>query len=127
MRCEQLADALADAADGAVVLDAPSRFHVEHCLRCQAEIVHYRKLLRALHAMRTQVLEPAPGLVPEILAHIEAAGERRALREIIEHTGGRRVAYLACLGGGLAAATAAGVGGAIVIASRSKRRYRLAS
>jgi hypothetical protein len=36
---------------------------------------------------------------------------------------GRKVAYL----GGLAAATAAGVGGAIVIASRSKRRLRLAS
>ncbi len=124
MRCDQLADALADAADGSVMLDGASRLHVEHCLRCQAEIVHYRKLLRSLHAMRTQVLEPAPGLVPEILAYIEAAGERRALREIID---GRRVAYLACIGGGLAAATAAGVGGAIVIATRSKRRYHLAS
>jgi hypothetical protein len=120
MQCEQLAEVLADAADGSVLLDAASRRHVEQCLRCQAELVQYRKLLRSLRALRLQVLEPAPGLVPEILAYIEEAGERRALRELID---GRRVAYL----GGLAAATAAGVGGAIVIASRSKRRLRLAS
>jgi hypothetical protein len=119
MRCEQLADVLAEAADGSLLLDGPARHHVDHCLRCQAEIVQYRKLLRSLHAMRVAVLEPAPGLLPEILATIEAAGERRALRQLID---GHRVAYL----GGLAAATAAGVGGAIVIASRSKRRYRLA-
>jgi hypothetical protein len=120
MRCDQLGDVLSDAADGTLLLDAPSREHVAQCLRCQAEIVQYRKLLRSLRAMRVQVLEPAPGLFPAILATIEEAGERRALREIID---GRRVAYL----GGLAAATAAGVGGAIVIASRSRRRLHLAS
>lgn len=120
MRCDQLSDVLSDAADGTTLLDRAARQHVEQCLRCQAELVQYRKLLRSLHALRVQVLEPAPGLVPEILAYIEEAGERRALREMID---GRKVAYL----GGLAAATAAGVGGAIVIASRSKRRFRLAS
>jgi hypothetical protein len=118
VRCDQLSESLADAARGTVVLDAASRRHVEHCLRCQAEIVQYRKLLRALRAMRTQVLVPAPGLLPEILATIEEAGERRALRQLIH---GHRVAYI----GGLAAATAAGVGGAIVIASRSRRRLPL--
>ncbi len=120
MRCDQLSEVLSDAADGTMALDAAGRAHVAQCLRCQAELVQYRKLLRSLRALRMQVLEPAPGLVPEILAYIEAAGERRALRELID---GRRVAYI----GGLAAATAAGVGGAIVIASRSKRRFRLAS
>ena len=66
------------------------------------------------------MIEPAPGLLPDILAAIEEAGERRALRELLD---GRRVAYL---GGLAAAATAAGVGGALVIASRSRRRLRLA-
>jgi hypothetical protein len=120
VRCEQVADVLADAAEGAITLEPAARAHVDQCLRCQAEVVQYRKLLRSLRAMRIQVLEPAPGLVPEILAYIEEAGERRALRELLD---GRKAAYL----GGLAAATAAGVGGAIVIASRSKRRLKLAS
>jgi hypothetical protein len=119
--CEQVSPLLSDVAEGAAGLDAERRAHVDRCLRCQAELVQYRKLLRALHALRVQVIEPAPGLLPDILAAIEEAGERRALRELLD---GRRVAYL---GGLAAAATAAGVGGALVIASRSRRRLRLAS
>ncbi len=115
MRCEDVADQLGDAAAGTALLDGAARAHVEHCLRCQAEMVQYRKLLRALRAMRTEVIEPVPGLLPEILAGLQEAGERHAIRQVLN---GRRVAYL----GGLAAATAAGVGGAIVIASRSRRR-----
>ena len=38
-----------------------ARRHVERCLRCQAELVQYRKLLRALQRLRTEVLDPAPG------------------------------------------------------------------
>jgi hypothetical protein len=119
VRCEDVAPALGDAAAGAVPFDAATRLHIEHCLRCQAEVVQYRRVLRGLRAMRTQVLEPAPGLLPGILAGIEEAGERRALRELLE---GRRAAYV----GGLAAATAAGVGGAIVLATRTRRAHRLA-
>lgn len=119
VRCEDVAPVLGDAAAGAVPFDAATRLHIEHCLRCQAEVVQYRRVLRGLRAMRTQVLEPAPGLLPGILAGIEEAGERRALRELLE---GRRAAYV----GGLAAATAAGVGGAIVLATRTRRAHRLA-
>jgi hypothetical protein len=83
--------------------------------------VQYRKLLRALHAMRTEVLEPAPGLVSDLLAALEEAGEKHAVRSMLS---GRRVAYV----GGIAAATAAGAAGAIVLASLSRRnRFRLAS
>jgi hypothetical protein len=114
-----LAESLSDAADGAVLLDAPARAHVEQCLRCQAELVQYRKLLRALRAMRTEVLEPAPGLLPEVLAGLEEAAERGALRSLLR---GRRVAYV----GGIAAATAAGAAGAIVLATRARRRMPLA-
>jgi hypothetical protein len=119
MRCEQLTESLSDAADGLLVLDGASRDHVEQCLRCQAELVQYKKLLRALHALRTEVLAPAPGLLPDILAHLEEAGERSAVRSMIS---GRRAAYL----GGIAAATAAGAAGAIVLASRTRRRVSLA-
>jgi hypothetical protein len=114
MRCEDLVEDLAAAADGDLLLGAAQRAHVESCLRCQAELVQYRKLLRAMRTMRTEVLEPAPGLLTDILAGLEGVGERHAIRSILS---GRRVAYL----GGLAAATAAGAAGAIVLATRQRR------
>lgn len=119
MQCDELTDLLPQVADGTAVADRASRRHVERCLRCQAELVQYRKLLRALHSLRTEVLEPAPGLLPGILATIEAAGERHALRSMLT---GRRLAYA----GGIAAATAAGAAGALLYATRT-RRTRLAS
>jgi hypothetical protein len=115
MRCEDLAEELAALAEGAQPpLDDLGRAHVESCLRCQAELVQYRKLLRSMHRMRTEVLEPSPGLLTDILAGIEEVGERHAIRSILS---GRRVAYL----GGIAAATAAGAAGAIVLATRQRR------
>ncbi|MGK2947793.1 MAG: anti-sigma factor family protein [Acidimicrobiales bacterium] len=119
MRCEDLVDDLAATADGSVLLGRHERRHVEHCLRCQAELVQYRRLLRAMRSMRTEVLEPAPGFLAEVLANLEEAGERRAIRSLIQ---GHKAAYL----GGLAAATAAGAAGAIVFASRA-RKLRTAS
>ena len=76
--------------------------------------MQHRRILRTMRALRTELLEPGPGLLAEILAGVEAAGERHAVRSLL---GGRRGAYL----GGLAAATAAGAGAAIVLASRSRR------
>jgi hypothetical protein len=121
VRCDEVAHRLSEVAEGATVLPRPERRHVEQCLRCQAELVQYRKILRAMRAMRTEVLEPAPGLVTDVLAHIEEAGERTAIRSLLWN---HKVAYI----GGLAAATAAGAAGAILVASRSKKgRVRLAS
>jgi hypothetical protein len=117
MRCDQVTLELSEVADGSLTLEPRARQHVEQCLRCQAELVQYRKLLRAMRAMRADLLEPAPGLLSEVLANLEEAGERHAIRAII---GGRRIAYL---GGIAAAATAAAAGGAIVLA----RRRRLAA
>lgn len=114
--CADLGDQLAEAATDRGALDRAARRHVETCLRCQADLVEHRRLLRALRSLRTEVLEPAPGLVTEVLAHIESEGERRAIRSLLT---GRRAAYL----GGLAAATAAaGAAGAIVLASRTRGR-----
>jgi len=117
--CDYVADALPAIVDGLEVADLEVQRHVAACLRCQAELVQYRKVLRTLHQLRTEVLEPAPGLLPDILAAIGAAGERRAIHDLLN---GRRVAYV----GGIAAATAAGAAGAI-LASRARRRVRLAS
>jgi hypothetical protein len=114
VRCDQLADVLPELATGGADLDPTERRHVEHCLRCQAELVQYRKLLRAMRALRTETLEPAPGLLAEVLAGLGEAGERHAIRAILT---GRRVAYL----GGIAAATAAaGVGSALIVARRRR-------
>ena len=121
MQCEAVAELLAEAADGSVLLDRTARRHIDTCLRCQAEMVQYRKLLKALHQLRTQVLEPAPGLLSDILAGLEAAGERRAVRSMLQ---GRYVAYA----GGIAAATAAGAVGAFLLANRARgKRLALAS
>ena len=119
INCDEVAGALSEIVDGSGHADRAVLAHVESCLRCQAELVQYRKLLRALRAMRTEVLEPAPGLLPEVLAGLEEAAERSALRSMLS---GRRVAYV----GGIAAATAAGAAGAIVLATRARRRMPLA-
>ena len=119
--CASVAELLPQIVDGPEVADLELRRHVETCLRCQAELVQYRKLLRNLHQLRTELIEPAPGLLPEILSSLGEAGERRAMRFLLT---GRRAAYV----GGIAAATAAGAAGAIVLATRARhRRLRLAS
>lgn len=114
MRCDQLSEELAGVADGSSALDARRRRHVEQCLRCQADLVQYRRIRRAMRTLRTERFEPAPGLLAEILATIEEAGERQAIRVMLS---GRRVAYI----GGIAAATAAGAAGALVMATRLRR------
>jgi hypothetical protein len=116
LTCEEIAGALADYADGVEAAPSDIRSHVESCLRCQAELVQYRRLLKGLHNLRTEVLEPAPGHLTSVLAHIEAVGERGAIRSMLT---GRRGAYV----GGIALATAAaGAAGAVVLAGRARRR-----
>jgi hypothetical protein len=119
MQCDEVAVLLPGLVDGSGTGDRAAIRHVETCLRCQSELVQYRKLLRVLHQLRTEVLVPAPGVLTGILSRLEEAGETSAVRSMLH---GRRVAYV----GALAAATAAaGAAGAIVLASRS-RRMRLA-
>src|SRR5947207_15713279 len=89
--CESVAALLPAVIDGNQGADRRVRRHVDSCLRCQAELVQYRKLLRALRQLRTEVLEPAPGLLPSILANLEAVGERGAVRSLLD---GRKVAYI---------------------------------
>jgi hypothetical protein len=105
---------LAGGVDGSEILAGDEQAHVESCLQCQAEIVRYRRLLRALHDLRTTVIRPAPGLLADILAGLGERGEQRAIRSMIT---GRRAAYA----GGIAVATVAGVTGAILLAGRGSK------
>jgi hypothetical protein len=119
MQCDVFGERLPAIADGREHADLALRRHVDACLRCQAELVQYRKLLRLLRQVRTEVMDPAPGLLTDVLAGLSAAGERRAVRSILA---GRRAAYV----GGIAAATAAaGAAGAIVLVTRARHRKAL--
>ncbi len=114
MRCEQVAELLAGAVDGSAVLDAAATQHVSSCLRCQAELAQYRRLLRSLKSLRDEpVLAPAD-LPPLVQARIDAAARGLSWP--------RRVAYA----GAVAATAAAGAGAIALVASRN-RRFRLAS
>ena len=120
MPCEEIIDVLPGVIDGSSRLDRAQRRHVERCLRCQAELAQYRKLLRAMQALRSEVAAPPAGLLGDVIAHLETAGERSAVRAALT---GRRAAYL----GGIAAATAAaGAGAAIVLVRGRKGRLPLA-
>lgn len=115
--CADLAEKLAGVVDGTTVLPPEQRGHVESCLACQAELVRYRRLLRALHGLRTTVIHPAPGLLAEILDNLGERGERRAVHSLIT---GKRAAYT----GGIALATVAGVTGALLLAGRARGRSK---
>ena len=114
MQCDDVSQALPEIVDGAATADLALRRHVETCLRCQAELAQYRRVLRAMHQLRTEVLEPAPGLLADILAKVEEAGERRAIRSLLTK---RRVAYA----GAIAATAAAGAAGALIFGRRRLR------
>jgi hypothetical protein len=114
--CEEVADRLSAIMDGNQAADPAVVRHVEGCLRCQAELVQYRRLLKLLRQLRVQGPQPPPGMLGDVLAVVEEAAERGAIRSVLT---GRRLAYV----GGLAvAAGAAGVAGAVVMANRGRSR-----
>ena len=78
-QCDEIAVLLPDAVDAAEPVALPVRRHIESCLRCQAELARYRRMLRGLQLLRTQYFEPTPGLLAQTLASITAASERRAV------------------------------------------------
>lgn len=114
MQCDEVSLLLAATVDDEP-LGMPATRHVSSCLRCQAEIVQYRKLRRALAAMRHDLVADDEFL-PDLLEVLRPPADVTRLH------GGRRRAYLS----GIAAAATAGAAGAIVLASRISKT-RLAS
>jgi len=119
MRCDEVARLLPETVEGMPV-DLVMQTHIESCLRCQAELARYRRMLRALQQLRTRFLEPSPSLLAQTLAALEEAGERHAVRSLLS---GRRLAYAGAIGG--AALATAGTAAAVILA-RSRRRAAVA-
>jgi len=116
MQCDEIARLLPEAVESGAAVELSVQRHIETCLRCQAEVARYRRMLRGLQLLRTRYLEPTPGLLAQTLAALEEAGERQAMRSILS---GRRLAYVGAIGG---AAVAAGAAATAVIVHRSRRR-----
>jgi anti-sigma factor RsiW len=113
MRCDEVATLLPSLIDGVDETNLMVERHVQACLRCQADLVRYRKLVRNLELLRTRYVEPTPGLLGDTLAAITDAAERGALRTIVT---GRRLAYAGAIGGTVATAATA------LLIARSRRR-----
>jgi predicted anti-sigma-YlaC factor YlaD len=101
--CEQARDALPGILDGGSPATGAVVEHVEWCLACQAEVARYHRLLRMLRQLRTTEVAVPPGIVGDVLASIEVAANRRAIRSILA---GRRLAYAGAVVAGAGAAAA---------------------
>jgi hypothetical protein len=95
---------LPSLVDGVDASNIAAERHIQECLRCQTDLVRYRKLLRGLEALRTRYIEPTPGLLGETLAVLTDAAERNAVRTLVT---GRRLAYAGAIGGTVATAATA--------------------
>ena len=120
MRCDDVARLLPEAVESGAAVELSVQRHIESCLRCQAELARYRRLLRTLALLRTRYAEPTPGLLGETLAALTDAAEEGARRTLLS---GRRLAYAGAIGG---TAVAAGATAALLIVRSRKRSLRLA-
>jgi hypothetical protein len=116
--CRRAVDAIPQIAAGeGDELDLLTRSHVSECLRCQAEIASYRKMMRGLSSMRDQVIEAPGGSVTSLFEVLDQAADRA-------EASARWAVRAAYVGGFTAAAGAAGV---LVWMSRRRPGYAQAS
>ncbi len=112
-RCRETIRALPMIADPAEIDpdDARPTAHVRTCLRCQAELVRYRTVLRMLRQLREEGVGVPDGAVVEVLEALTAAYSGRPP--------GRAARRLALVGG-LTVAAVAGMATATVAAGRTR-------
>jgi hypothetical protein len=128
-RCRDVAEllpAFIDDPDALAVLgDGAGEWHLGSCLRCQADLARYRRLRRTMRSMGADGFGPAPGpdlgsdrelALAKAIESVEIALDHSIGRRDRIRIAGRRTALL----GGLAAATAAGFGGVLVLATRRR-------
>jgi hypothetical protein len=114
--CDEITQQLTDEVLDLTELDRRWRRHAVHCLRCQAHAAQHRKMSRALHDLRSVVVDPPAGFVSDVVALLDEEPVPGTSRGLLS---GRRVAYA----GGLAVATAAGAVSAAVLTARSRRTH----
>ncbi|GAC1356588.1 MAG: hypothetical protein NVSMB4_17170 [Acidimicrobiales bacterium] len=119
MRCDDVQSQLATVVDGTSVLDRRAARHAGGCLRCQAELAHYRRLRRTLRQLADEPVAIPVGLDQAVIASLPSGrpGLEVAPLASPSRPWARRAAYA-----GAVAATAAGA--AALLANR--RRLRLA-
>ena len=118
MRCEDVQSQLATVVDGTSVLDRRAARHAGGCLRCQAELAHYRRLRRTLRQLADEPVAVPVGLDRAVLASLPTGrpGSEGVPQAPVGAPWARRAAFA-----GAVAATAAGAAALVV----SRRRSRL--
>jgi hypothetical protein len=125
--CREVAAVLPAFVDEPKVLDGlgggAGEQHLRECLRCQADVARYRRLRRTMRGLSEvgDLADPVsisgPGrAMADALGALESALDEALGRRERLRIAGRKTALL----GGIAAATAAGVGGVLVLATRRR-------
>ncbi len=112
--CRQVAARLPGLAAGERAIDERLSRHVEQCLRCQAEVAAYRRILRHLRSLRHEETAAPPGAIAEVLEALAAAGLADPA------PGANRMLRAAYVGGITVATAAAGAAGVLVWMSRRR-------
>lgn len=131
--CGSVRDLLAMEAGGDQVLSVSEQRHVSTCLRCQAERVRYRRLMRELRSLRHCSVQDTDHLDVQILARIDfydkrwtqRLKDRRFIRRIQEQRWMNRSSTGAVAAVGATAAGAAAAVGVLALAARRRRALRL--
>jgi anti-sigma factor RsiW len=77
--CDTVAGFLPAYVAGEEALDPRTLAHVAECIRCQAEIARYRRMLRTLHALKLEREPPPQSVVGSIAVGLDQpAGAGRA-------------------------------------------------
>lgn len=110
MRCDTLDQRLSATFDDPSTFQGELEAHVAGCLRCQAEMVRYRRLRNELAGLRTTPGVSVDGLFEDIVHSLDASvWARFAARH------GRQAICTV--------AAAAGAAGAIVLLGRARGRH----
>jgi anti-sigma factor RsiW len=112
VRCERARLLLPALVDGSAGPSRIARAHVARCLRCQAELAHYRRVQRAARVLASRPRRAPADLLEAVLVGVETWTAPRQSR------GRWAIAGL----GGLAAGAAGA--GAVVLTRRSRRWSR---
>ena len=85
--CRTVAEVIPQFAAGDAEVDGRAVDHIEACLRCQAEVAAYRRILRHLHALHDEGIAPPVGSLAAVLAALDAAADQRPASANLGHPG----------------------------------------